>query len=277
MSVDLHIHSSASDGTLTPDELVNLARATGIGTIAITDHDSVQGITEALSSGARAGITVIPAVELSAETDGRSVHILGYFIDHLDQGLLQHLASLRETRLARAHELVRVLADGGYPIALEDVLSRAAGGSVGRAHVARALADAGLVPSPGAAFDRLIGRGKPYYVSKRVASPESVIATIRRAGGIAVLAHPAVSESEDLIGPLSAVGLEGVEVFHAQHTPADRLRLSEIAVNLNLTVTGGSDFHGSGDGRTRLGSGDMPDTALADFIRFAESRPGQHA
>lgn len=273
MPADLHIHSTASDGTVAPASIVAMARDLGIWTVAVSDHDSVDGIPEALEAGSSLGVTVIPAVELSAETDGRSVHILGYFIDHKNPGLLAHLGSLRETRLTRARELVRVLADGGYPISLEQVLARTSGGSVGRAHVARVLVDEGHVPSSGAAFDRLIGRGKPFYVEKPVASPTAVIATIRSAGGIAVLAHPAVSNAEDLIEAFTDFGLQGIEALHAQHTAPERERLRATASRLDLAVTGGSDFHGPGEGRTRLGDGGMSDAELAAFIAFAERRP----
>lgn len=269
---DLHIHSTASDGTLAPAALVGLARQSGIGTIALADHDSVDGVSEALQSGVFAGIAVIPAVELSAETAaGRSVHVLGYFIDHEDPGLLKHLGSLRQIRLDRAREMVRVLAEAGYRVSLDDVLARSAGGSVGRAHVARALADAGQVPTPRAAFERLIGRGKPFYVAKPVATPEAVIATINAAGGIAVLAHPCVSGAEDLIEALAFNGLAGIEAFHAQHTAEERARLVHIAARYGLAVTGGSDFHGSGEGRA-LGDGGMSDDELAAFVRFARLR-----
>ncbi len=277
MPADLHIHSTASDGTLTPAELVKLALAEGVVTIAISDHDSVDGVAAALEEGRALGVAVIPAVELSAETDGRSVHILGYFIDYADPGLLAHLGILRQTRLERARELVRVLADGGYAISLDDVVARTTGGSVGRAHVARALVDAGHVPTTGAAFDRLIGRGKPFYVAKPVASPESVIATIRGAGGIAVLAHPSVSAAEDLIEALAGFGLEGIEVYHAQQTASDRARLLRIAERLGMVVTGGSDFHGPGEGRTHLGDGGLTQEDLDRFIRFAATRAEQRS
>ncbi len=270
MPADLHIHSTASDGTLTPAQLVTLARERALGTIALTDHDSVEGVAPALQ--AAHAVTVIPAVELSAESDGRSLHILGYFIDHEDPGLLEHLRTLRQTRLLRARELVRILGDAGFEISLDDVLSHGPGGSVGRAHVARALVDAGHVPTVSAAFDRLIGRGKPYYVPKPVATPEDVIATITGAGGIAVLAHPAVSAAEDLIEALVPAGLSGIEVFHAQHTEADRMRLLCLAEALNLAVTGGSDFHGPGEGRAQLGDGGMTDELLEAFIGYARER-----
>ncbi|TDB39078.1 MAG: PHP domain-containing protein [Actinobacteria bacterium] len=274
---DLHIHSTASDGTLSPTELVELARAEGIETIAVSDHDSVDGVASAMSAGAALGVDVIPAVELSAETDGRSVHILGYFVDHADEGLLAHLATLRQTRLDRARELVRVLADAGYAVSLDDVLARTAGGSVGRAHIARALVDAGHVPTTGAAFDRLIGRGKPFYVAKPVASPGSVIATIKGAGGLAVLAHPSVSGAEDLIERFRHDGLDGIEVFHAQQGPSDRERLLAVATRFEMAITGGSDFHGPGEGRTRLGDGGLTDEALRSFMRFAASRTGRRS
>lgn len=276
MPADLHIHSTASDGTVAPASLVQAARAAGVMTIAVADHDSVDGVPEALQAAASHGVRVIPAVELSAEIDGRSLHILGYFIDHQNPRLLAHLANLRATRLERARELVRVLSDAGFTLSLDDVLARSAGGSVGRAHVARALVAAGHVPSPGAAFDRLIGRGKPYYVSKPVATPSDVIATIRAAGGVAVLAHPAVSGAEEMILPLVAQGLQGVEAFHAQHSVAEKQRLVTIAESHGLVVTGGSDYHGPGEGRTALGDGGLDDAQLERFLDFARRRPEPH-
>ncbi len=272
VSLDLHIHSSASDGRLTPAALVAAARDAGLTAIALCDHDSVAGVSEALDAGRSLGIGVIPGVELSAESDGISVHILGYFIDHTDAELGRLLGTLREIRLDRARAIVQALAGGGYNLKLEDVLSFSDGGSVGRAHVAMALVDAGHVSSMGAAFSRLLGRGRPFYVPKPVAEPEAVIATIRAAGGLAVLAHPGVSGTGHLIEDLREAGLEGIEAYHAQHSAEEREHYARTASELGLIVTGGSDFHAPIEGRAKLGDGGLPEEALAALIFAAGER-----
>jgi len=272
MTLDLHTHSTASDGTLAPAALIAAAKDAGLDAISLCDHDSVAGTAEALSAGREYGITVIPGVELSAETGGISVHILGYFIDHTDPDLERLLGSLRDVRLERARAIVQVLAQGGYDLKLEDVLSFTDGGSVGRAHVAMALVDAGHVPTVGAAFSRMLGRGRPFYVPKPVAEPEAVIETIRGAGGLAVLAHPGVSGTGHLIAQLQDAGLEGIEAYHAQHSSDERLHYATIAAERGLIVTGGSDFHVAGEGRAKLGDGGLPAEALSALLDAAGSR-----
>ncbi len=197
MSLDLHTHSTASDGVLAPSAIVAAARGLGLTAVALCDHDSVDGIPEALAAGRELDIMVIPGVELSAEIDGISVHILGYFIDHTDASLGDMLRALREVRLDRARAIVQVLADAGYDLKLDDVLRFTDGGSVGRAHVAMALVDAGHVPSMGAAFARFLGKGRPFYVPKPVAEPEAVIATILQAGDLRSL-HIRASAARDI-------------------------------------------------------------------------------
>ncbi len=244
----------------------------GLTAVALCDHDSVDGIPEALAAGRELDIMVIPGVELSAEIDGISVHILGYFIDHTDASLGDMLRALREVRLDRARAIVQVLADAGYDLKLDDVLRFTDGGSVGRAHVAMALVDAGHVPSMGAAFARFLGKGRPFYVPKPVAEPEAVIATILQAGGLAVLAHPGVSGTGHLIAQFTASGLEGVEVYHAQHSAEQREHYAQIARTLGLVATGGSDFHGGAESRAQLGDGGLPDEALPALLAAAGSR-----
>ncbi|MGB4592946.1 MAG: PHP domain-containing protein [Coriobacteriia bacterium] len=273
MAIDLHIHSNASDGAFAPREVVRHALSAGIRRIALTDHDTVDGIPEAMAAGAEMGVTVIPGVELSAETaDGRSAHILGYFIDVDDAELREYLAHLRNTRLERARKMVEALTKAGMPVTLEDVIARAREGSIGRAHVALALVDAGVVPNMGAAFSELIGRDKPYFVSRPVPEPQEVIATIRRAGGLAVIAHPAVSGIEDAIPALATTGLEGVEAYHSQHDAVTRRRLRDTARALGLIVTGGSDFHGIVGSHAALGDGGTPDSAFDELITRAGDR-----
>lgn len=273
MAIDLHIHSTASDGTIEPAALVALARDAGMRAIAIADHDSVDGIAEALAAGRDAGVAVVPAVELSAGLDTRGLHVLGYWIDHTEATLLATLKRLRAERLERAEAMVAELAAGGYGITIDDVLARAGGGSVGRAHIAMALVEAGRVESVAAAFGDLIGRGKPYYVPKPVASYGAVIGMIHSAGGIAVLAHPGVTQADDAIPALIHAGLDGIEALHAEHHEADRARYAALAAAHDLIVTGGSDFHGPGQAGGPIGAGDVPD----DVFEALVARGGERA
>jgi len=263
---DLHIHSTASDGTLTPGEVVARAAALGLPAISLTDHDSVDGVGEALEAGTRLGIRIIPAVELSAGADVRSMHVLGYFIDHKDPVLGERLERLRAVRLERARRMVEALAHAGYGIAIADVLLEADGGAIGRAHVARTLVARGYVGSLPEAFDRFLSRGRPFYVPKPVAEPHDVISWIREAGGIAVLAHPGVSEVDDLIEGLVARGLAGIEAYHRDHDDAERTRYLALATRLDLLVTGGSDFHGEERPNGGLGSADVPPDVLDQLL-----------
>ncbi|HZL03933.1 MAG TPA: PHP domain-containing protein [Coriobacteriia bacterium] len=273
MAIDLHTHSTASDGELSPAGVVYAAHAAGLTAIALSDHDSVEGVSEALESGVALGVTVVPAVELSAEHEsGLSVHILGYFVDYADPTLLAYLAELRDVRHTRARQMVEELQRDGYEITFDDVMARSDGGAVGRAHVAQALLAADRVASVREAFDTLIGEGRPYYVRKPVPGPAEVVATVRAAGGLAVLAHPAVSATAHLAQGLVGAGLEGLEALHAQHTAAERDEMARLAERLGLVVTGGSDFHGEMTTDTPIGAGDVPDAVLDVLITRAGDR-----
>jgi 3',5'-nucleoside bisphosphate phosphatase len=265
LSIDLHVHSTASDGTVSPEALVADAVTRGLKALALADHDSVDGVARALAAGSAAGLVVVPAVELSATTeDGRDMHILGYRIDHRDVRLLKRLEELRERRKQRAYRMIEALRGGGYGIDPSDVMRMAGGGSVGRAHIARALAESGKVPSPRVAFKELIGKDGPYYVAKPGVRPEDIIQLIRASCGIPVLAHPGVTRVDDLLGRLVEAGLQGIEVWHSEHKPADVKRYAEIARRRKLLATGGSDYHGpnaSGGGKC-VGCVDVPDTVL---------------
>lgn len=272
MRADLHAHSTASDGTLTPTELVGLAAELGLDVLAITDHDSVEGIAEASRAADRSGIDLIPGVELSALTaDGRDVHLLGYFIRHGDPHLLSLLKEMRHARQIRSHRMVSLLADAGHEISREDVELLAGGGAIGRSHVARALVDAGYAPSVSDAFERLIGRDAPYYVSKDVRTPSEVIAIIQAAGGLSVIAHPGVNRLDDLIPELIGAGLAGIEAYHADHTPEQRERYAGIARAENLLVTGGSDFHGHDARNPQLGSVVLPAHVVPELLAAGRS------
>lgn len=264
MAVDLHLHSTASDGTLAPGEIVKRAHAQGLSAIALTDHDSVSGIEEALMTGDDLGITVIPGLEMSSEYGGRDVHILGYFIDCSNRRLLETLAVLRESRLQRAKTMVDKLASLGLEIDYGEVRSLTQGGAIGRPHVAQILVKHGLVKDIGTAFTLYIGRDGPGYVAKYVLSPADVMSLIHEAGGITSLAHPGLSHvGEDLLLSLKAQGLDAVEVWHTDHSDADRNTYLELAGRIGLLVTGGSDCHGFGKIRGYvLGSIDIPDTII---------------
>lgn len=267
MRADLHVHSIASDGTLTPTQLVDLAKERGLDVLAIADHDSVEGLAEALDA-AGDEITLIPAVELSSVHDGHDVHILGYFVNHEDTNLLAHLADLRDARLARARSMVAALNEAGLALTLADVLELSDGGAVGRSHIARALVAGGHAYDIRDAFERLIGRGRPYYVAKDVRSPAEVIEVVRQAGGVAVIAHPGASRLGDLPVELASMGLGGVEAYHADHTPEQRAYYAALAEAHGLLVTGGSDFHGPAAPNPAVGSVELPSEAVEALLAW---------
>ncbi len=262
MRVDLHTHTTASDGSLAPADLVGAAASEGLDAIAITDHDSVEGVPAACAAARELPIDVIPGVELSAVHDGTDVHILGFFIDYRDPVLLARLSELRECRHDRAERMVSALREAGYDVALDDVLVLAEGGSVGRSHVAKALVGGGHADSVSDAFERLIGRGRPYYVPKPVAEPPAVVDTILSAGGVPVLAHPGITKVDDLVPALVDAGLAGLEVYHGDHTEEMRQRYAQMAEELGLVATGGSDYHGPDAPGVPLGAAPVPASAL---------------
>lgn len=263
MRADLHVHSTASDGTLAPAELVALAAGLNVSYLAITDHDTTSGVPEAVAAARDHDLVLIPGIELSATAaDGRDVHILGYFIDHTDPALDAHLHALRSARVERAERMVSALERAGVPVDFDAVQALAGGGVIGRSHIARALVASGHATSVRDAFERLIGRGRPFYVPKTARPPEEVVAVIRRAGGIAVIAHPGVSGIDDLIPHLIEAGAAGVEAYHADHTPAQRERYAELAARCGLLVTGGTDYHGPDTPHPALGTVELPAGAI---------------
>lgn len=262
MSVDLHVHTTASDGVFSPSEVVAAALALGLTAVAITDHDSVEGIDEALRA-ARGGLPqVIPGVELSVMApDGGDSHILGFFVDHTSPALAGALSSLREARQARALRMVELLRDAGHLLDADGVARHAGSGAVGRVHIARALVDSGSVDSVERAFADLIGRTGPFYVTKSTLSARQALEVIHAAGGVAVLAHPGVT-GEDGLDELVALGLDGIEAYHAEHSPEQVRHFENLARRSGLLVTGGSDFHGPGMRSAALGTGGCPQGAV---------------
>lgn len=260
---DLHVHSTASDGALGPRALVERAEQLGLPAIAITDHDTVDAVAEALEAARASVVTVIPGVELSAGVGERSVHILGYHIDHTDPVLLSRLSTLRAARVHRAERIVAALRADGFLISLEDVMAAADGGAVGRAHIAQLLVEAGHTASVADAFREMLGSSAPYYVPKPVSSAQEVIGWVEAAGGVAVLAHPALSTADDLIPALVEAGIVGLEAFHGAHDEPTRQHYVGLARAHGLIVTGGSDFHGDQHEGGELGSANVPPDTVA--------------
>jgi predicted metal-dependent phosphoesterase TrpH len=245
--IDLHMHTTASDGRLTPVELVARAAAAGLSTISVTDHDTVASIDEVTTAAEKAGIRVIPGIEITSIEDGRDVHMLGYLFDKESPQLSALLVSQRALRVSRVREIAARLESMNIVIDVEKVLARAAsrpGSSVGRPQLARELVRAGHVDSVQHAFDQLLAAGKPAYVPRTGPSPSSVIETIHAAGGVASFAHPGVTKRDDLIAPLIDRGLDAIEVYHSDHLPEDVTVYRGMAVRFNALISGGSDFHG---------------------------------
>jgi predicted metal-dependent phosphoesterase TrpH len=247
MRIDLHTHSTASDGRLTPTELVRLALERGLTAIALTDHDTTDGVAEAQAAARGTGLEVIAGVEINTESEDGDVHFLGYFVRPDDAAFQAHLATLRNARLGRARLMVEKLARLGLPLDWERVQAIAGEGAVGRPHVARALLERGYITTISEAFEKYIGHEGPAYVPRYRLTPEEAIAMIRAAGGVASLAHPAMAGTVALIPRLVAAGLEAIEVYYPDHTPEQQERLLALARQYNLVPTGGSDFHALDD------------------------------
>ena len=241
---DLHCHTTASDGVLSPAEVVCLAAELGLKALAITDHDTIHGWREAAEAGVRYHIHILSGLELSTDWAGKEVHILGYGMDNSSPYLSEKLERLREGREKRADRILERLESLGIKIASGEVEKFAKGGSIGRPHIAQALAAVGYVKDVEEAFDRYLRVGAPAYVPHLKLTPEEGIALIQEAGGVAVLAHPGPQRLEDGLLAWLEAGLRGIEVCHSEHTPADEIRYREVARKYGLIPTGGSDFHG---------------------------------
>jgi predicted metal-dependent phosphoesterase TrpH len=265
-SVDLHTHSTYSDGLLSPTALVEEAAARGVRYLGLTDHDTVAGIAEAQAAGEKLGVEVIPGVELSTSlAGGEGVHLLGYFIDTTNRPLLAGLAEFAAARRERMARMIERLKLVGAAVDERRVQELAGHGTVGRPHLARALIEAGYAANIADAFDRYIGQGKPAYVPRPRVDPRNAIALVRAAGGVAVLAHPLWPGGvESVLDRLIPFGLRGMEVDYGEYTPEDRAFLREIAIRRGLIATGGSDFHGlaMGSAGRELGSAPVPVAAV---------------
>jgi predicted metal-dependent phosphoesterase TrpH len=270
---DFHTHSNCSDGVLSPTALVELAVSRGVEIMALTDHDSMEGLPEAAQAAARyPGFTLIPGVEMSTDIPAGEVHVLGYFLDPKDAQLQEELARLRDTRWDRGRRMVEKLHDLGVNISWERVQEIAGGGAVGRPHVAQALLEKGHVGSVQEAFDRYIGRNGPAYAERTKMTPAEAVAFLRERRAFPVLAHPRETENlEELLLVLQEAGLGGMEVYYQDYDEASIERLLTIARRRGLLPTGGSDYHGLGGDHQRLpGDIPLPDDAIDAFMALAE-------
>ncbi len=241
MFIDLHIHTTYSDGTLTPDEVIRQAKQSGLSAISFTDHDCVDALD---NYGATLGLEIIKGVELSAREYDKSIHVLGYFIDHRNKGLTKFLRKLKLARIKRGQKMVKKLNDFGFDITMEEVAEKVKGEIIGRPHIARVLLEKGIITKLGEAFSLFIGNDKPCYVPKPNVRVKKAVRIIKEAGGIPVLAHPIYLGDDDLVCRFIDDGIEGLEVWYPKHRQDDIERYLRIANETGIVVTGGSDSHG---------------------------------
>lgn len=284
--VDLHAHTTASDGTYAPRALVETAIRRGLRVLCITDHDSTEGIGEGLATARGSQLELWPGIEVSTDVPGSEVHILGYLLDYRDPVLQGTLGKLRESRVERARRMVEKLAGLGLPIAWQRVQEIAGGGALGRPHVAQAMLERGYVSGVTEAFNRYIGRNGPAYVERYRLTPEEAVQLIRAAKGLASLAHPVIMGStadtseqldlEALLPRLVRAGLAGIEAYYTGYSPEIVQRLLQVASRWNLVATGGSDFHGRGTLTIGVGEVAVPEQVIDEVRqRHARQQHGQ--
>ena len=268
--IDLHTHTTASDGSKTPRELVKLAKEAGLTAVAVTDHDNIDGLSEAVQAGEELGICVIPGIELSAKFE-RELHIVGLFIDFENEMLVQTIAGLQEFRRKRNDFTLRKLQELGFALSMEEVRKMATGNVMGRAHFARAMVKQGYVESTKEAFQKYLGNGRPAYSANQMLTPRECIALIHQSGGLAFLAHCHFLKKEgkdftDLVDELVSYGLDGLEGFYTEYTPEKQKEYLKVCQDKGLLVSGGSDYHGVMKPDISIGSGfgglNVPDCLL---------------
>ena len=255
---DLHLHTQFSDGTFTPEELVERASKLGFAAIALTDHDTVEGCARAAAACSAANMEFISGTELTAEHAATEVHILAYFVDTQNQMLLTRIAGFQSVRQNRIREMVAALNQLGIPLQAESVFALANCKSPGRPHVARALVKEKLIGSLDEAFERYLKKGRPAWVPKTKMSALEAVELIHQAGGLAVMAHPGLNRTDEIIPELVAAGLDGIECFHTKHSTAMAERYLGIADKYHLLVTGGSDCHGFSKVKPLIGTVKLP-------------------
>jgi predicted metal-dependent phosphoesterase TrpH len=269
--IDLHTHSNRSDGTFEPAEVVRLAAQRGLEVVALTDHDTAEGLEEAIATGAEVGVEVVPGVEFSAEHERTSVHVLCYWMDVENPELQAELRRLRDDRFRRGELMIDKLRALGFDVSFDRVREIAGGGNIVRPHIAQAMVEAGVVATEKEAFDEWIADGRPAHVAKHALDPVDAVALISSAGGVCVLAHPGMwgdqsQVPEGLIEAMAASGMGGLETDHVDHTPERRRHYRAVASRLGLVATGGSDCHGARYDPVRLG------TSLCEPASFAALR-----
>ncbi|MCF8043940.1 MAG: PHP domain-containing protein [Desulfarculaceae bacterium] len=282
--IDLHTHSTASDGTLPPAQVAQAAAEAALAAVALTDHDTTEGLAEFLAAARPGGPELVPGVELSVERPGGgSMHLVGLWMDQDEPRFKQGLERVQAAREQRNPKIASRLQGLGVDITLEEVAAVAGGGQVGRPHFAQVLVDKGVVQNPGEAFGRFLKRGAPAYMEKERLSPGEAMALIRGAGGVTVLAHPGLLQLhpavlEQLVKELKDQGLMGIEAYYSEHNPALERRLLDMAARLGLAVSGGSDFHGHNKPGIRLGAGQgtlrVPASLLAGLKQSRDTLSG---
>ncbi len=253
MRYDLHIHTSASDGALSPPKLVDLAIASGIQGIAITDHDTIEGLEPAImyKKEKALNIDILPGIELNTEAGEQEIHILGYFIDYYNSRLIRRLEEIKKARYERAEKMINKINRLGMSVSFAEVQDLARGDLIGRPHIALAMIQNNYVASMAEAFNKYIGKGKPAYVNRYKFLPQEAIELIKAAGGIPVLAHPGLITDRNIIFNLIKMGIEGIEVYYPQHNEDQIARFLDLSTEYNLLVTGGSDYHGNSNDNLR--------------------------
>jgi hypothetical protein len=255
---DLHLHTLFSDGTNTPQELIDEAKICGLSAVSVVDHDTVLAIDSTKEAAKAKDIEVLPGIELTAEYDGLEIHILGYLIDYKNQQLLEKLNFLKNNRIERIYKIVDKLKEQGVKIKPESVFGLSSQGTVGRLHIARTMVKQGLVRSVFEAFQKYIGDKCPAFVLNFKLSPEESIELIKTAGGIPVLAHPYILNRDDLIPAFVDYGLMGLEVYYSEHNQSMINSYLALAKRYNLLVTGGSDYHGHAKPEVKIGAVKIP-------------------
>lgn len=258
--IDLHAHTSASDGTYSPKDLVNLAKSEGIEAIAITDHDTIEGLPEALEAGEKMGVEVIPGVEISIDHQPGSMHVLGLFLDIENEKLKEYLTDLQTSRSSRNPRIIEKLNELGLSITMEEVEKISGGGQVGRPHIAAALLKNGHVRTIQHAFDKYLKKGAVAYYERHRLTREKAVDMIHGAGGLVILAHPHTLgvngiSLDNLMAELKEVGFDGLELFYNSHSPSDEDKLMKIVDKNGFVISGGTDFHGENKPSIKLGVG----------------------
>ncbi|MBO8170497.1 MAG: PHP domain-containing protein [Bacillaceae bacterium] len=275
--VDLHSHTTASDGTYTPEMNFKRAKARGLAALGITDHDTVAGLADARNFARETGVELVPGIEISTLHQGQDVHVLGYYVDDQDVAFLERLKELRETRNRRNEMMIEKLNQLGIEITIGDVYARKKkeNGNVGRPHIAEVLMDRGIVSSMEEAFEKYLGKEGKAYVNPPRISPEEAIDLIKSAGGAVVLAHPGLYGDDEMVQNLIDYGLDGIEVYHPDHHDDEEKKYLKMAEQSGLIVTAGSDFHGERNGdifHADLGTKTVPYDTVQQLKQIAERR-----